>query len=262
MTSKTLIVQIDESRFRLPKSGLTIDLYHYPVDLTDGTISGIKAITTDGKDAIAVPGIRKGNYIFEKIPKGKYTCLISGPGIKTQIPEELSIIDTGLAYDVTGSEIPWKDNESQSISSKIEEIEQFFLLNPEDYEVGDMITVDIVDDEKIFVPKKIPKVYKAILEQVGTSAPTVMILENTIGEIVWTRIQEGSYRGTLTGAFPITKTFLPTINNSNFVQNKSYGAMLYYRESNNSVRIDIVDSFGLPSDNRLSEAFIEIQVYE
>ena len=33
-------------------------------------------------------------------------------------------------------------------------------------------------------------------------APTVQVLENTIGNIVWTRNAVGDYRGTLSGAFP------------------------------------------------------------
>lgn len=45
------------------------------------------------------------------------------------------------------------------------------------------------------------KSYVALITQTGTSAPTLNILENTIGDIVWTRFGVGDYRGTLTGAF-------------------------------------------------------------
>ncbi len=51
------------------------------------------------------------------------------------------------------------------------------------------------------------KTYKALITQVGTSAPTVIVLENTIGDIVWTYSGVGAYRGTLVGAFPLAKTF-------------------------------------------------------
>ena len=56
------------------------------------------------------------------------------------------------------------------------------------------------------------KKYIATISQTGTSAPTVTVLENTIGDIVWTRTTNGDYRGTLTGAFPIDKTYLMLSN--------------------------------------------------
>lgn len=59
------------------------------------------------------------------------------------------------------------------------------------------------------------KTYSAILTQVGTSTPTVSILENTLGNIVWSRIDYGRYRGTLTGAFVSGKVFCPPYS-SNF----------------------------------------------
>ena len=54
--------------------------------------------------------------------------------------------------------------------------------------------------------------YIATISQSGTSDPTVTVLENTIGDIVWTRTTNGDYRGTLTGAFPIDKTYLMLSN--------------------------------------------------
>jgi hypothetical protein len=50
------------------------------------------------------------------------------------------------------------------------------------------------------------KVYTALLSQSGTDAPTATVLENTIGNIVWSRVGEGLYRATLTGAFIEDKT--------------------------------------------------------
>lgn len=45
-------------------------------------------------------------------------------------------------------------------------------------------------------------VYKAYLSQTGTNNPTVVrVLQNTIGNIVWTRSSLGQYLGTLSGAF-------------------------------------------------------------
>jgi hypothetical protein len=55
------------------------------------------------------------------------------------------------------------------------------------------------------------KVYSALLTQSGTDAPVAVILENTIGDIVWTREDggigtEGMYKGTLLGAFTAGKS--------------------------------------------------------
>lgn len=52
------------------------------------------------------------------------------------------------------------------------------------------------------------KSYVALISQTGTAAPTVVILENSLGDIVWTRTSAGQYVGTLTGAFISTKTFV------------------------------------------------------
>jgi len=53
------------------------------------------------------------------------------------------------------------------------------------------------------------KVYTALLRQDGVSAPVANILENTIGNIVWSYTNVGTYKGTLTGAFLADKYFAP-----------------------------------------------------
>lgn len=57
------------------------------------------------------------------------------------------------------------------------------------------------------------KTYKALITQEGTAAPTVIELQNTLGDITWTRSDTGHYTGTLIGAFTAFKTF-PTISNN------------------------------------------------
>jgi hypothetical protein len=52
-------------------------------------------------------------------------------------------------------------------------------------------------------------VYTALLSQTGTDAPVATVLgDNTIGNIVWTRVGVGAYTGTLAGAFVSGKTYL------------------------------------------------------
>lgn len=52
------------------------------------------------------------------------------------------------------------------------------------------------------------RVYTALLTQSGTDDPTAIVLENTLGNIVWTRFTDGYYDATLEGAFDIEKTTL------------------------------------------------------
>lgn len=51
-------------------------------------------------------------------------------------------------------------------------------------------------------------VYAALLTQSGTDDPVAIVLQNTIGAIVWTRSGPGVYVGTLTGAFTVGKVAL------------------------------------------------------
>lgn len=54
-----------------------------------------------------------------------------------------------------------------------------------------------------------PKVYKALISEAGTAAPTVKVLKNTLSAaIVWARTSAGLYTGTLTAAFTVDKTSL------------------------------------------------------
>ena len=66
--------------------------------------------------------------------------------------------------------------------------------------------IDFINNAGITTQKKI---YKALITQSGTDAPTVTILENTIGNIVWSYDSTGTYFGTLINAFTENKTFLP-----------------------------------------------------
>lgn len=52
------------------------------------------------------------------------------------------------------------------------------------------------------------KVYRALLTQTGLNAPTAVVLENTIGNIVWNYDAPGEYYGELANAFPANKTFV------------------------------------------------------
>lgn len=57
-------------------------------------------------------------------------------------------------------------------------------------------------------PKRTYKIYRALITQSSTDAPTVVVLQNELSAaIVWTRDSAGLYYGTLAGAFTENKTF-------------------------------------------------------
>jgi hypothetical protein len=98
------------------------------------------------------------------------------------------------------------------------------------------------------------KKYVALISQTGVLDPTVTVLENTIGDIVWTRFAAGDYRGTLTGAFPDQDMTYLILSNTNT------GQVLIKWLSANEIRIRTFDP--LPGeDSRLDYNTIEIRTY-
>jgi hypothetical protein len=96
------------------------------------------------------------------------------------------------------------------------------------------------------------KKYVALLNQIGTDDPTVTILENTIGDILWTRSNVGQYIGTLTGAFTSGKTISPQFPSLSFEGNGTFipisangnpqiGWINMYCQSTDFVQIDTYD---------------------
>jgi hypothetical protein len=104
------------------------------------------------------------------------------------------------------------------------------------------------------------KVYTALLTQSGTNPPVATILENTIGNIVWSYSGVGQYSATLTGAFPVDKYFAPipiqgydeSVNSGG-----GGGGYSFYRLSDDAVTVIVVNG----NDN-LSNSPIEIRVYQ
>lgn len=99
------------------------------------------------------------------------------------------------------------------------------------------------------------KIYKALITQVGLAAPTVIILQNTIGNIVWSYDSVGVYQGTLVGAFTTNKTFLPSLDQRAISETD----LLW--SSEDVIEINTFDSAGVLTDNALDGLSLEIQVY-
>ena len=117
-------------------------------------------------------------------------------------------------------------------------------------------TIGFVNDA---LPDSRPyKVYSALLSQTGTSAPTAVVLENTLGGTpVFSYVGDGEYRLTLTGAFPQLKYFSPfPVSFYNSTPGGDVVTYYWFRENDNSVLITCLDSNG-----KLNNAPIGFVVY-
>ena len=103
------------------------------------------------------------------------------------------------------------------------------------------------------------KVYTALLSQTGTDAPVAIVLENTLGEIVWSREIKGIYIGTLLNTFIEDKTHLILTNNTYTLGGyPSYNS--FDVKDTDSVRI-VTTEFPENIDGNLYNTPIEIRVY-
>lgn len=103
------------------------------------------------------------------------------------------------------------------------------------------------------------KSYVALMSQTGTAAPTAVELENSLGIITWTRVSAGLYNGTLSGAFPITKTFALSVQGSGYdteVLNGGGGDLYNLVRLNDNVLV-----LSTTGDSILNYSPIEIRVY-
>jgi len=112
--------------------------------------------------------------------------------------------------------------------------------------------------------------YVALLTQASADAPTAVVLENTLGNIVWTRDSAGWYYGTLAGAFTVSKTTV-LVAKQYFARDTGgvyiTKEVIADRNDANSVFVgtdqyDGVSSGNVPTDGVLSSTTIEIRVYQ
>jgi hypothetical protein len=107
------------------------------------------------------------------------------------------------------------------------------------------------------------KTYVALLTQDGTAAPVATVLENTLGgTIVWSYVSTGSYRATLTGAFPILTTtlFMNSIMPDADVTGDGVHFGQIYILSSDQLLLNTGDGT-TPLDGVLSLTPVEIRVY-
>jgi len=101
------------------------------------------------------------------------------------------------------------------------------------------------------------KVYTALLTQSGTDAPVATVLDNTIGNIVWTRNDIGQYLGTLSMAFPQNQTFYQTA----IISKSSNGSAVEMMWNDVDSLTVQTQSSNLDTDDFLNYTPIEIRVY-
>jgi hypothetical protein len=103
-----------------------------------------------------------------------------------------------------------------------------------------------------------PKVYKALLTQSGTDAPVATVLENSLGDIVWTRSNTGIYVATLANAFTVNKTIVD-------VPQKNIAVDNVYSYTSNTINTVLLVSRILstlsPQDGLITNLPILIEVY-
>jgi hypothetical protein len=88
------------------------------------------------------------------------------------------------------------------------------------------------------------------------NAPTITIIKNTLGSIVWTRVVTGSYTGTLNLAFPYNKTSMYITNGGNPPVFLKFQFL-----TDSSVNIQTRNISGALADDLLLNSTIEIKVY-
>jgi len=105
------------------------------------------------------------------------------------------------------------------------------------------------------------KVYIGTITQTDTNAPIVTILNNTLGNIIWSYSSDGSYNGTLPNGFPDeTKCYFYIQPISDF----SGAVSVLYRDNN--VNTIVINTYSdntatTPANDLLTNRSLEIRVY-
>jgi len=98
--------------------------------------------------------------------------------------------------------------------------------------------------------------YIALISQTGTNDPTLSILENDLGDLVFTRAAIGRYEATLTGAFPTQGQVYLMVANS---QVDTY--LRIFWTSTDTIEIRTLDFTNTLTDGLLDYNTLEIRVY-
>lgn len=129
-----------------------------------------------------------------------------------------------------------------------------FMVGRPNSQRGDKYSIFLIGQNDLTIQLRGYKVYTALLTQTGTNNPTVTVLKNELGNIVWTRSGGGTYEATLAGAFPVDKTFgllTPTTLNT----------IVSDATSVDVITVTTANHLGAAVDDALLNTPIEIRVY-
>lgn len=131
------------------------------------------------------------------------------------------------------------------------------ILKPQPKMQANLVNVGALKKYVAATPKY--KVYSALLKQSGTSDPTAVVNENTIGVFTLTRNSTGVYYLTSPGfnGFPDYGKVLVFLTNG-FINRSITGA---YTPPINGVVITTADLAGIFTDGYINNCSIEIRVY-
>jgi hypothetical protein len=109
------------------------------------------------------------------------------------------------------------------------------------------------------------KIYSAIMNQSGVAAPVPVILQNTIGNIVWQYVGIGLYSGVLVGAFPANKCLAFVGSTGDFTgSDPDYYTAQLLVDSPNAIQLNAILNGGgvnQSQDDAISAVSIEVRVY-
>ena len=125
-------------------------------------------------------------------------------------------------------------------------------LKSKNFRIGSIKSYIVQSINNITQPKY--KVYTALLTQSGLDAPVAIVLENTIGDIVFTYNGLGAYRAISNGSFIQDKTFV--LINGGVNENGSLVELLTINE----ISIKTTNNVDA-SNNILNKTSFEIRVY-
>ncbi len=119
---------------------------------------------------------------------------------------------------------------------------------------GTGVTVTKAPSTQTYTISALPyKKYVALLTQSSTSDPSVVILENTIGTIVWARSDVGQYVASKVSAFTANKTAV-------FIGNYSFMTAAQWLDETN-IQVNTFSNLGVAADGLLTVTPIEIRIY-
>jgi hypothetical protein len=197
----------------------------------------------------------------------------NNPGnIPVVTPEESSgaVIEPGdicLKWTNNGSEdanVAYRDcNGIHQMGVIISPEESFCAIEIYSYAGGNIVATNTCDEESgsgsgVPTPEICNKNYVANFSlPIPGDDPTIDVFENNIGAVVWTRIAEGEYRGTLAGAFPVGRTWFDGSDPITLPQ----GQIAYFIPAvADYVTIYLNDVDGNPSDLILGEAVLSFEI--